>query len=137
MRRKGLRILLMRRLVCVADHDSDLRFLTAFQMNAAVASRTSSPQPQPLQATTLLPPSLDHYKPEDIATSLSTIEGEFYSKITQIDYIAHLQGMPITTHIASATKINNRLVNWVKGKIWRSGSVCLFLTKSRLLNRLF
>lgn len=108
--------------VCVADLDSALRCLTASQMNVVVVSPTSPSQP--LHGTTLPSPTPEHFKPEDIANSLSVIEGEFYSKITQADYIAHLRGTPITTHIASATRMNNRLVNWVKVKIvWRSGNV--------------
>jgi hypothetical protein len=94
-------------------------------MNVDVVSPISPPRPQPLRETTLSY-SLEHYKPEDIANSLSVIEGEFYSEITQADYIAHLRGTPITTHISSAARINNRLVNWVKGKIWRSGNVVYF-----------
>jgi hypothetical protein len=111
--------------VCVADIDSQTRCLTVSQMNIAVVSPISPPRPQPLRETTS-PSSLEHYKPEDIAKSLSVIEGEFYNEITQADYIAHLRGTPITTHIASAASINNRLVNWVKGKIWRSGNVVCF-----------
>ncbi len=90
-------------------------------MNVAFASPTMSLQP--LHETTLPSSSLEQFKPEDIADSLSVIEGEFYSKITHADYIAHVRGTPITTHIASATEINNRLVNWVKIHIVRSGSV--------------
>jgi len=69
------------------------------------------------------PPSPEQFKPGDIAISLSLIEGDHYSKITQADYIAHLRGTSITNHIESATKINNRLVNWVKTKILSSGDV--------------
>jgi hypothetical protein len=85
-------------------------------MIVVVVSPTSPPQS--LLGTTL-PSSLEQFKPEDIAHSLSVIEGESCSKITQADYIAHLRGTPITMHIDSATKINNRLLNWVKMKIWR------------------
>ncbi len=98
-------------------------FLTASQMNVVVVSPIRPSQP--LHGTTLPSSSLEQFKPEDIADSLSVIEGEFYSKVTQADYIAHVRGTPITTHIASATKINNRLVNWVKLYIVRSGNVCL------------
>jgi hypothetical protein len=96
--------------------------LTIFQLNVIVLSPT--PTLQTLHGAAL-PSSLEQFKPEDIADSLAVIEGEFYSKITQADYIAHLRGTPITTHIASASKINNRLVNWVKLHIIRSGNVCL------------
>jgi hypothetical protein len=65
------------------------------------------------------PLSLDQIKPVDIATSLSVIEGEYYSKITQADYIAHLRGESITKHIECVTKLNNRLAIWVKRKILR------------------
>jgi hypothetical protein len=92
-------------------------------MNVVVVSPTLSIQP--LHGTTLPSSSLEQFKPDDIADSLTVIEGEFYSKITQADYIAHVRGTPITTHIASASKINNCLVNWVKLHIVRSGNVCL------------
>jgi len=92
-------------------------------MNVVVVSPT--PSLQPLHGMTLPSSSLEQFKPEDIADSLTVIEGEFYSKITQADYIAHLRGMPIPMHIASASKINNRLVNWVKLHIIRSGKFCL------------
>ena len=98
-------------------------------MNVAVLSPVSPPRSQPQRETTL-PSSLEHYKPEDIAKSLSVIEGEFYSEITEADYIAHLRGRPITTHIASAAKINDRLVNWVKGKICRSGILSVSFKES-------
>jgi hypothetical protein len=91
-------------------------------MNVVVVSPT--PSLQTLHGTTL-PSSIEQFKPEDIADSLTVIEGEFYSKITQADYVAHVRGTPITTHIASASKINNRLVNWVKLHIIRSGNICL------------
>ncbi|KAI0282529.1 hypothetical protein BGY98DRAFT_88392 [Russula aff. rugulosa BPL654] len=81
------------------------------KLNVIVLSPT--PTLQTLHGAAL-PSSLEQFKPEDIADSLAVIEGEFYSKITQADYIAHLRGTPITAHIASASKINNRLVNWVK-----------------------
>lgn len=67
------------------------------------------------------PPSLDQIKPADIALSLTLIEGERYAEITRADYVAHLRGA-ISKHIESATKVNNRLVNWVKNKILRSVS---------------
>lgn len=86
-------------------------------MNVVVVSPT--PSLLPLHGTTL-PSSLEQFKPEDIADSLTVIEGEFYRKITQADYIAHVQGTPITTHIETASKINNRLANWVKLHIIRS-----------------
>jgi hypothetical protein len=63
------------------------------------------------------PLSPEKVKAVDIAISLSVIEGDYYSKITQSDYIAHLQGAPITNHIEYATELNNRLVSWVKKKI--------------------
>ncbi|KAI0255389.1 hypothetical protein BJV78DRAFT_1279551 [Lactifluus subvellereus] len=63
------------------------------------------------------PLSPEKIKAVDIAISLSVIEGDYYSKITQADYIAHLRGAPITNHIECATKLNNRLVSWVKKKI--------------------
>ena len=100
----------------------NLQCLTVFQINVVVVSPT--PSLQPLHGTTLPPSSLEHFKPEDIADSLTVIEGEFYSKITQADYIAHVRGKPITTHIASASKINNRLVNWVKLHIIGSENIC-------------
>ncbi|KAF8496698.1 ras guanine nucleotide exchange factor domain-containing protein [Russula emetica] len=82
------------------------------KMNVVVVSPT--PSLQPSHGTTLPSSSLEQFKPEDIADSLTVIEGEFYSKITQADYIAHVRRTPITTHIASASEVNNRLVNWVK-----------------------
>lgn len=91
-------------------------------MNVVIVSPT--PSLQSLHGTTLPSSSLEQFKPSDIAESLTAIEGEFYSKITQADYIAHVRGTPITTHIASACKINNRLVNWVKWHVIRSGKVC-------------
>jgi hypothetical protein len=93
-------------------------------MNVVVVS--PSPSLQRLHGTTLpSSSSLEQFEPEDIADSLAVIEGEFYSKITEADYIAHVRRKPITTHIASASKTNNRLVNWVKLHITRSGNVCL------------
>jgi hypothetical protein len=65
------------------------------------------------------PLALDQIKAGDIAISLSVIEGEYYSKITQADYIAHLHGTPITKHIEWAIELNNRLANWVKKTILR------------------
>ncbi|KAH9989792.1 hypothetical protein BJV77DRAFT_1015930 [Russula vinacea] len=106
----------------MTDAAQEIANLADERMNVVVVSPTSPSQP--LHGTTLPSPTPEHFKPEDIANSLSVIEGEFYSKITQADYIAHLRGTPITTHIASATRMNNRLVNWVKVKIvWRSGNV--------------
>ena len=92
-------------------------------MNVVVVSPTPSSLPLPPPGAKS--PSLEQFRAEDIAKSLSVIEGEAYSKITQADYIAYLQGTPITMHIATAIETNKRLVSWVKGKIWRSGSVCL------------
>ena len=106
--------------VCVAYHDSNLRRLTVSQMNVVVVSRTPS-----LHGTTLPSSSLEQFKPEDIAKSLTVIEGEFYSKITEADYIGHVRGTPITTHIASARNIHKSLVNWVRLHIMRSVNVCL------------
>jgi hypothetical protein len=97
-------------------------------MNAAVVS--PAPSLQPLHGTTLPFSSLEQFKPDDIADSLTVIEGEYYSEITQADYIAHLHGTPITAHIASASEINNRLVNWVKLHITRSGNENAFLQMS-------
>jgi hypothetical protein len=91
-------------------------------MNVFVTSPT--PTLQTLHGTTS-PTSIEQFKPKDIAESLTVIEGEFYSKITEADYIAHVRGTPITAHIASASKINNRLVNWVKLHIIRSGTIYL------------
>jgi hypothetical protein len=65
------------------------------------------------------PLSLNQIRAVDIAKSLSVIEGEYYSKITQADYIAHLRGEPITMHIECATELTNRLSSWVKEKILR------------------
>jgi hypothetical protein len=90
-------------------------------MNVVVISPTL---PTRSHDETKPPPSPEKIKPGDIALSLSVIEGNRYNKITQADYIAHLRGTFITEHIKSATKINNRIVNWVKMKILRSGSVC-------------
>jgi len=100
-----------------------LRSLTVSQMNIIVTSPSSSTKSH--HETRSPPLSPEQFKPGDIAISLSLIEGDHYSKITQADYIAHLRGTSITNHIESATKINNRLVNWVKTKILRSGSVCV------------
>jgi son of sevenless-like protein len=104
------------------DASQEIANLADEKMNVVVVSPTSPSQP--VRGTTLPPTSPEQFKPEDIANSLSVIEGEFYSKITQADYIAHLRGTPVTKHIASATEINNRLVNWVKVKIiWSSEDV--------------
>lgn len=89
-------------------------------MNVVVVSRTPS-----LHGTTLPSSSLEQFKPEDIAKSLTVIEGEFYSKITEADYIAHVRGTPITKHIASARNVNKSLVNWVRLHIMRLVYVCL------------
>ncbi|KAF8266619.1 hypothetical protein EI94DRAFT_1786854 [Lactarius quietus] len=62
------------------------------------------------------PPSPDQFKAPDIALSLTVIEGERYAAITQVDYVVHLTGA-VSKHIESATKVNNRIVNWVKKKI--------------------
>lgn len=80
------------------------------------------------------PPSPEKIKAGDIAISLSVIEGDCYNMITQADYIAHLRGTSITEHIESATQINNRIVNWVKMNIMRSGSVFVgvYLCESRV-----
>ncbi|KAH9171468.1 ras guanine nucleotide exchange factor domain-containing protein [Lactarius sanguifluus] len=55
-------------------------------------------------------------KAADIALSLTVIEGEHYAEISQADYVAHLRGA-ISKHVELATKVNNRLVNWIKKKI--------------------
>jgi len=102
-------------------------------MNVVVVPPTS-PLQQPYDMKS--PSSPEQFKAGDIALSLSVIEGEYYSKITQADYIAHLRGKPITKHIESATKVNNRLVNWVKTKIVRSGNEFFVLLWSRLLKTL-
>ena len=88
-------------------------------MNIVVVSRT------PSLHGTLPSLSLEQFKPKDIADSLTVIEGEFYSKITEADYIAHVRGTPITTHIASARNIHKSLVNWVRLHVMRSVNVCL------------
>ncbi|KAH9057104.1 ras guanine nucleotide exchange factor domain-containing protein [Lactarius deliciosus] len=62
------------------------------------------------------PPSPNQIKAADIALSLTVIEGEHYAEISQADYVAHLRGA-ISKHIEIATKVNNRLVNWIKKKI--------------------
>jgi len=92
-------------------------------MNVTVVSPT--PSLQSWHGTTLPSSSVEQFKPEDIADSLAVIEGELYSKITEADYIAHVRRKPITTHIASASKINDCLVNWVKLDIIGSGNVYL------------
>ena len=83
-------------------------------MNVVVTTPTQSSQPSYGMGSPLSPEKI---KAVDIAISLSVIEGDYYSKITQADYIAHLRGAPITNHIECATKLNNRLVSWVKKKI--------------------
>jgi son of sevenless len=75
-----------------------------------------------LRVMTILPVgqiafSLGQIKAVDIAISLSVIEGDCYSKITQADYVAHIRGAPITKHIEFAIELNNRLSSWVKTKI--------------------
>ncbi|KAI9433953.1 ras guanine nucleotide exchange factor domain-containing protein [Lactarius indigo] len=62
------------------------------------------------------PPSPDKIKPADIALALTIIEGERYAEISQVDYVAHLRGA-VSKRIEFATKVNNRLVNWIKKKI--------------------
>ncbi|KAH9039389.1 ras guanine nucleotide exchange factor domain-containing protein [Lactarius hengduanensis] len=62
------------------------------------------------------PPSPNQFKAADIALSLTVIEGEHYAEISQADYVAHLRGA-ISKHVEFATKVNNRLVNWIKKKI--------------------
>ncbi|KAH9967849.1 hypothetical protein BC827DRAFT_1168576 [Russula dissimulans] len=98
--------------------------LASEKMNVAVVSPTS-PLRQPYD--TKSPSSPEQFKAGDIALSLSVIEGDYYSKITQADYIAHLRGKPITKNIESAAKVNNRLVNWVKTKVLRSGNDFFFV----------
>ena len=100
-------------------------------MNVVIVFPTS---PTRSHDSTRLLPSPEKIKAGDIAISLSVIEGNCYNKITQADYIAHLRGSPITEHIGSATQINNRIVNWVKMNILRSGSVCagVYLCESRV-----
>ncbi|KAI0003232.1 hypothetical protein BJV74DRAFT_881694 [Russula compacta] len=93
--------------------------LASEKMNAVIIPTSPS---QSLDGI-MPPPSPQQFKPTDIAISLTVIEGDYYSKITQIDYITHLRGTPITKHIESATKINNCLVNWVKRKILSSEDV--------------
>lgn len=61
------------------------------------------------------------------------IEGERYAQISQADYVAHLGGA-VSKRIESATKVNNRLVNWVKKRIL--GSVDYFVFE-KLLDKLF
>src|SRR6267142_233569 len=90
-------------------------------MNVVIVFPTS---PTRSHYSTKPPPSPEKIKAGDIAISLSVIEGDCYNKITQADYIAHLRGTSISDHIESATQINNRIVNWVKMNILRSGSVC-------------
>jgi hypothetical protein len=90
-------------------------------MNVVIVFPTS---PTQSQYSIKLPTSPEKIKAGDIAISLSVIEGDCYNKITQADYMAHLRGTSITDHIESATQINNRIVNWVKMNILRSGSVC-------------
>jgi len=116
----------MRRFVSLITPLESAQF-DCLQMNVVVVS--PAPSLRPLHGTTLPSSSLEQFKPGDIAGSLTVIEGEFYSKITQADYIAHVRGTPITTHIASASKINNRLVNWVKLHIIRSENVRLGETR--------
>ena len=87
-------------------------------MNAVVAPPVSPLRPTSEQNPGP-PPPLDQFKAPDIAYSLTVIEGERYAEITQVDYVAHLSGA-ISKHIESATKVNNRLVNWVRKKILRS-----------------
>lgn len=62
------------------------------------------------------PLSPDQIKAPDIALSLTVIEGERYAQISQADYVAHLNGA-VSKRIESATKVNNRLVNWIKKRI--------------------
>ncbi|KAI9508854.1 ras guanine nucleotide exchange factor domain-containing protein [Russula earlei] len=95
--------------------------LATEKMNIVVVSPPTSPPPQSSEMKS--PCSPEQFKAVDIALSLSVIEGDYYSKITQADYIAHLRGKPITKHIQTATKLNNRLVNWVKTKILSSEDV--------------
>jgi hypothetical protein len=68
------------------------------------------------------PSSPVQFKAPDIALSLTVIEGERYAEISQADYVAHLRGA-VSKHIESATKVNNRLVNWVKQNILCSEDV--------------
>ncbi|SRR6266404_8249214 len=95
------------------------------QTDVVVASVSTA---SPLQPTNRpipgSPQSLDRFKPTDIAHSLTVIEGESYAKISQADYVNHLRGT-VSRHIEFATKINNRLVNWVKNKVLRSSSYLL------------
>jgi hypothetical protein len=102
------------------SHPSGLRELSidkngGLQMNAVVASPVSPLRPTSEQSLGP-PPPLDQFKAPDIAYSLTVIEGERYAEISQADYVAHISGS-ISKHIESATKVNNRLVNWVKKKI--------------------
>ena len=74
------------------------------------------------------PSSPNQFKATDIALSLTVIEGERYAEISQTEYVVHLRGA-ISKHIESATKLNNRLVNWVKQNIL--GSVGSFLQNKK------
>jgi hypothetical protein len=89
-------------------------------MDVVVASPVS-----PLQPCGGSPLSPDQFKASDIALSLTVIEGERYAEISQADYAAHLSGA-VSKHIESVTKVNNRLVNWVKKKILGSADAFLF-----------
>jgi len=91
-------------------------------MNAASPASPVSPLQTTSGQSLGPPPPLDQIKALDIACSLTVIEGERYAEISQADYVAHLTGAT-SKHIESATKVNNRLGNWVKKKILGSEDV--------------
>lgn len=97
--------------------------LVGKNMDVVVAPPVSPLQPSiTSRHRSVSPPSPDQIKAADIALSLTVIEGEHYAKISKADYVAHLGG-DISKHIESATKVNNRLVNWVKAKVLGSDDV--------------
>ncbi|KAI9448931.1 ras guanine nucleotide exchange factor domain-containing protein [Lactarius psammicola] len=103
--------------------------LVGKNMDVVVAPPVSPLQPS--SGRPVSPLSLDQIKALDIAVSLTVIEGERYAKISRADYVAHLRGA-VSKHIESATKVNNRLVNWVKKKIIGSEDVQKRATSFRL-----
>ena len=94
-------------------HELSIDRVADLQMDVVVAPPVSPSQPSSGHGS---PSSPDQFKAPDIALSLTVIEGERYAEISQADYVAHLRGAT-STHIESATKVNNRLVNWVKQNI--------------------
>ncbi|KAI0262880.1 hypothetical protein BC834DRAFT_939214, partial [Gloeopeniophorella convolvens] len=101
----------------------EIASLVTDKLDIVVASPASPASATRIRHGTGTPSSPEQIKAVDIAHALTIIEGDCYNEITQADYIAHIIGTPFTNHIETATKTNNRLVNWVKTKVLSSDDV--------------